>query len=219
MTAPALLSHLAHQLGQWPPRAPVVVTTSAARHTPGWDGVIRQFAGLRTPDGTVVSVPERAVDALAPYATDLDTLRPRVAAHFGRPVVEIAFRTTTAPAPLDDLGTWIPHDDPRVPEWLRPFGAAVLVALDDDDRYLAGVGLKRHDEHAWEISVGTDERARGLGLARRLVATAARRVLADGRAVTYLHALDNVASSRVADAAGFPDHGWRALELGDDAAG
>ena len=57
----------------------------------------------------------------------------------------------------------------------------------------------------------TAERARGRGLARRLVAQAARRVLAGGALPTYLHAPDNEASARVARAAGFPDRGWQVV--------
>ena len=56
----------------------------------------------------------------------------------------------------------------------------------------------------------TELAARGRGLARRLVAQAARRVLEEGAVPTYLHETANVASARVADAAGFPDRGWRA---------
>lgn len=48
----------------------------------------------------------------------------------------------------------------------------------------------------------------GGGLARRLVAQAARRVLAEGAVPTYLHSRQNTASARVAEAAGFPDRGW-----------
>jgi RimJ/RimL family protein N-acetyltransferase len=120
------------------------------------------------------------------------------------------------PDVLPDAGVWLPaaladEGDPRVPPWLRPFGGEVLVALDDDGSCLAGVGLKRHDDSGREIAVTTDERARGRGLARRLVAQAARRVLADGQAVIYLHAPDNEASARVARASGFPDTGWRVV--------
>ena len=42
------------------------------------------------------------------------------------------------------------------------------------------------------------------------VAQAARRVLDEGAVPTYLHERDNHASARVAEAAGFPDRGWRA---------
>jgi hypothetical protein len=49
------------------------------------------------------------------------------------------------------------------------------------------------------------------GVARRLVAQAARTVLAEGRAVVCLHAPDNEASARVARASGFPDTGWQGI--------
>ena len=78
---------------------------------------------------------------------------------------------------------------------------------------MAGVGIKVHDPHGQELSVVTDEAARGLGYARRLVATAARRVLADGSVPTYLHAPDNTASARVAEAVGFADRGWKVYGL------
>jgi predicted GNAT family acetyltransferase len=78
----------------------------------------------------------------------------------------------------------------------------------DDGRPVAGVGIKVHDRLGRELSVVTDEAARGRGLARRLVATAARRILADGCVPTYLHAPDNAASARVAEQVGFADHGW-----------
>ncbi|MFD0747996.1 GNAT family N-acetyltransferase [Phytohabitans flavus] len=85
----------------------------------------------------------------------------------------------------------------------------MLIARDPDTgEYLAGVGIKRHDAHGNELSVGTEAAARGRGLARRLVAQAARRVLDEGAVPTYLHALDNNASAKVAEAAGFPDRGW-----------
>jgi len=82
------------------------------------------------------------------------------------------------------VGIWLPVTDPLVPPWLRPFGSEALVVLDTDGaadgRYLAGVGLKRHDAHVHEIAVGTDDTARGRGLARHLVAQAARSLLARG---------------------------------------
>ncbi|MFD0788502.1 GNAT family N-acetyltransferase, partial [Micromonospora azadirachtae] len=59
--------------------------------------------------------------------------------------------------------------------------------------------------------VGTAPEAQGRGLARRLVAQAARRVLDEGAVPTYLHEWSNHASARVADAAGFPDRGWRSF--------
>lgn len=204
MTVPVrarLDAHLASWLGAWPPSAPVVVTTSAARTSPGWDGAVLPFVGLRTPLGTVVSVAPDHVDAA------MDAIRS------GR-VAEAVFRWCESPAPLESLGEWVPAADERVPAWLKPFGHDVLVAFDETTgRYAAGVGLKRHDALGWEISVGTERSHEGRGLARRLVATAARRVIDDGRVPTYLHDPTNTASARVADAVGFPDVGWRLLVL------
>jgi GNAT superfamily N-acetyltransferase len=125
------------------------------------------------------------------------------------------FRWTFDPAPLPDGGAWVPADALVVPEWLRVFGGDVLLALDPDSGdYLAGVGIKRHDQYGHELSVGTAEAARGRGLGRRLVAQAARYVVDNGRVATYLHDPANTASAKVADAAGFPDRGWLVVGLG-----
>jgi len=202
-----LHAHLRTSLGAWPPPpGGVLVTTSAARTTPGWDGVVHRFQCVRDAGGgAVVSVePERVAELQRCETLD------EVAAAMGTRFVDVMFRWSTDPAALEPLGEWIPAEDERVPEWLKPFGGEVLVLL-EDGRYIAGVGLKRHDEHASEISVGTEEAARGRGLARRLVVTAARRVLDEGKVPTYLHDLRNHASAKVAEASGFPDRGWRLL--------
>ena len=75
------------------------------------------------------------------------------------------------------------------------------------------VQRKQHDLWGHELAVVTEEALRGRGIARRLVAQAARRVLSDGAVPTYLHAFDNAASARVAEAAGFADRGWQFLTL------
>ena len=91
----------------------------------------------------------------------------------------------------------------------------MLVARDEAGRHLAGVGVKRHDGPGQELAVVTEPAAAGRGLARRLVAQAARRVLDEGAVPTYLHATGNAASARVATAAGFADEGWSAYLLVD----
>jgi len=145
-------------------------------------------------------------------------LLPGVLGKAGHTVERVAFRWTEAPADLPDAGVWVDTAQPRLPGWLRPFGGQALVVFDDHGQYLAGVGIKRHGELGHEIAVGTEPQARGQGLARRLVAQAARRILDQGRIPTYLHTFDNAASSRVAAAAGFPDLGWSALMLSDEPA-
>lgn len=209
-----LVAHLRLSLGAWPPAAgELVVTTCAARTEPGWDGIVRPFAGIRLPDGgAVLSVTPELLDDVTAAASGLTLTdaRPAVEAVLGARLIDVMHRYSTEPVPLEPLGEWVPFDDPVVPEWLRPFGGDVLVFV-EDGRYVAGVGLKKHDDHASEISVGTEEAARGRGLARRLVVTAATRVLDDGKVPTYLHDLRNLASAAVAEASGFPDRGWRLL--------
>lgn len=210
-------AHLRQFLGAWPPSGGSVrVVGSERREQPGWDGAVRPVFGVATPDGAVVSVPRAWVDAVAGIAGSLDGLAGALPAAVGRPddvVTAAVFRWTGAPAETPDAGEWVPPDDPRVPEWLRPFNGDVLVAWDEDGRYAGGVGRKQHDRWGHELAVGTESRLRGKGIARRLVAQAARRVLSEGAVPTYLHDPANIASAHVADASGLPDLGWRALTL------
>ena len=216
-------------LGVWPAAGVFRVVPSARRVVPGWDGrpqpLVGVVAGPDLAHAVVLSVPPQRFAAVGQLVNELaarraladrSELRSRLPEALGLPhrrCTEAALRWTTAPALLPEVGLWRPADHPDLPAWLRPFGPNVLVALDRRGRYLAGAGIKRHDALAHEIAVGTAEHARGRGLARSLVAQAARRVLADGAVPLYLHDDDNVASARVADAAGFADRGWRWLGL------
>jgi len=193
----------------WPPPAPgrISVVAVDVRLAPGWDGQVRPVLGVVDADGGGVvgvqpGMPEGVVSSVA-----------GVAALLGVPVWDAAFRWADAdalPGSLADAGSWVPTSDPRLPDWLRPFNGDVLAEFDEAG-YVAGVGRKCHDSFGHELSVGTEARAQGRGLARRLVATAARRVLAEGAVPTYLHDFRNVASAKVAEAAGFPDRGWKVL--------
>lgn len=237
-----LLAHWAGWLGVQPDRlgdlgrppaggsagSPPVVVGSARREEPDWDGAVHPVAGVVDPYGrAVVAVPPQHAAwaaGLVADGADLARLRAELPGRLGLPghlVYQAVYRWTVDPTPasaLPDAGAWLPATDPRVPAWLRPFGGQALVELDGsgDGRYLAGVGLKRHDEHVHELAVGTAEEARGRGLARRLVARAARELLARGVVPTYLHDPRNVASARVALAAGLPDLGWGALGLTEE---
>jgi GNAT superfamily N-acetyltransferase len=219
--------HLESWLGQWPARGPGLhIVVSSRRAEPGWDGTVRPAIGVSTPRSGVLSVVPRyaepvrhLADAVAHGDGDDDGLLAGLAAAVGRPgatTYRAVFRWTLAPADLPDAGIWVPADNPAVPDWLRVFGHEVLVALDPDTGgYLAGVGVKHHDRYGRELAVGTEPAARGRGLARRLVAQAARRVLDEGAVATYLHDPANIASARVADAAGFPDGGWTFIGVAD----
>lgn len=209
-----LYHHLVTWLGQWPAGQPLAVVGSERRTQPAWDGRVYPMVGVGAPGGTVISVPPTraaAVRVLADQPLDdlLAKLPTALGLDDGRRAYRGVFRYSLQPARMPEAGEWLPHDHPVVPEWLWPFGGDVLIARDPDTgAYLAGVGIKRHDAYGNELSVGTEEAARGRGLARRLVAQAARRVLDEGAVPTYLHAIDNTASAKVAEAAGFPDRGW-----------
>jgi len=124
-------------------------------------------------------------------------------------LVAVAVLAPAAPAPPVSAP---PRDLPAVLDQAVRDGYPGVLAYarqgDHEWRYAAGVGRKRHDEHGQELAVATEPAHQGKGLARRLVAQATRRVLDEGAVATYLHAPDNVASARVADASGFPDRGW-----------
>lgn len=164
----------------------------------------------------MLSVPPAVLDTLGGPGVygSLDEIRPRLLEALGlghARFFEAVFRWTDSPAVLPEVGVWVPADDPRVASWLRPFGGEVLAAFTPDGQYAAGLGLKRHDDVGHELAVGTEERFRGRRLARSLVAQAARRILDEGRVPTYIHGPGNGASAAVAEAAGFPDRGWRML--------
>ena len=210
--AERLERHLAGWLGAWPPEGELTIVGSSHRVTPAWDGKIYPVAGVETPQGTVLSVPPEVVEQARAAGGDLATIGAALPALVGRPDARFGrgvFRWCHQLLDVTDPeAEWIPPDDERVPPWLRPFNGDVLIHLDEDGRYGAGVGRKRHDAFGQELSVATEERLRGRGLARRLVAQAARRVVDEGAVATYLHHPSNTASARVAEASGFPDTGW-----------
>ncbi len=212
----ALQEHLKRWVGEWPPGAALRVIGDPTRDKTTWDGVVRPLLGVGDGLRTVIAVPPSAVEEVrAVIGTDLNDpdLGARLApllgmehAVFGTGV----FRWTHLPAPVPEVGTWIEAGarDGRLPEWLLPFNGRRLIAVDRRGAYVAGVGIKVHDDFGQEVAVVTTPAARGQGLARRLVVTAARRILAEGGVPVYLHQRSNAASAHVADASGFPDRGW-----------
>jgi GNAT superfamily N-acetyltransferase len=211
-----LVLHLRSWLGAWPPAGPVQVVGSRRRVEPAWDGNVYPVAGVATPAGTVLSVPPDAADEVRRLGADLGRIAEALPALVDRPTSPLGtgvFRWCHEVVETEPVGVWLPPDDERLPDWLRPFNAEVLVHFDGEGRYAAGVGRKRHDEFGQELAVATDPGHRGRGLARRLVAEAARRVADEGAVATYLHHPANVASARVAEHAGFPDAGWQVIGL------
>jgi GNAT superfamily N-acetyltransferase len=211
-----LAAHLRTWLGRWPGTGGgLTVVGSPAREEPGWDGGLHRVIGVTAPGRGVLSVPPAVAATVAAWLdgggapADIPAVAEVPGAWF-----DGVFRWSVRPSPLPDAGDWLAADHPSVPLWLRHFGGEVLVAVDDvTGKHLAGVGIKEHDANGRELAVVTAEAARGRGLARRLVAQAARRVLDEGAVPTYVHARANAASARVAAAAGFPDRGWSFLAV------
>lgn len=218
-----LTAFLKSRLGIWPPEHPLQIVASPVRDQPAWDGSFRPMVGIESPSGTVLSYSRKQfpdADRIDPVALEdelgtadaymtVPGLFGRPDMHFGRAV----FRYVGTPADYPEIGEWVPRDHPRLPAWLRPFNGDVLVAWDENGEYAAGVGLKKHNHFGHEISVGTEPAHRGQGLARMLVAQAAKQILRDGAIPLYLHGDRNAASQRVAEQSGFPDRGWHLLEL------
>lgn len=212
-----LTEFLVEYLGEWTEAGGLTVVGSPERTRPGWDGKVRDVVGVSTPQGGVLSVAPEAADAVRLAVPTWDDVSARLPAALGRPDATAyrgVFRWTEAPAELPDAGEWVPALDPRVPEWLHPFGGHVLISFDEAGRYAAGVGVKRHNGAGMEISVGTEEAHRGRGLATALVAQAARWIVAQGAVPIYLHDPANTASDRTARSAGFPDLGWHIIGVG-----
>lgn len=207
--------HLRSWLGAWPPTAGVTVVGSVRRTEPGWDGAVRPFAGVSTPEGALLSVPPERLEVVRAGGSTLDALLEALPDALDQPggvVGRGVYRYCVSPAEVEPVGEWVEADGADVPAWLRPFGGRVLVVR-RDGQYVAGLGIKRHDDLGHEVAVGTDEAWRGQGLARALVAHAAADILRRGGMPIYLHGRANAASARVADAAGFPDRGWSILGL------
>jgi GNAT superfamily N-acetyltransferase len=208
-------------LGTWPPVSGMVtIASSPTRLTPGWDGRVRPFSGVRTPEGTIVSVPADLVEDARRLITDESSLTSglRELGLVRREVTPWTMRWVTddrGVADLEPLGEWVAPDHPSMPEWVAPFPGQVLAALDADGAYLGVVAIKPVATSTVEIAVGTAERSRGLGIARRLVVTAVRAQLDKGLAVLYVHAVDNRASARVAEAVGLIDRRWQLLAPDD----
>jgi GNAT superfamily N-acetyltransferase len=212
--------HLRHRLGVWPPAGGLQIVGCELRDEPEWDGVIRPVLGVGTPSGTVISVAPTVLAQVAELARGgVGELSAGIGAVFGLAGEQLGFgifRYLDHLVDLDDLGEWVEPDDARLPGWLRPFNGGILISCDEANHYMAGVGLKRHDEFGSEIAVGTEPQFRGQGLARRLVATAARHLFRAGVIATYEHVIGNDASAAVANASGFSDRGWRVVRLGEE---
>lgn len=219
-----LTKHLRSYLGDWPPTTRLTVVGSAQRTKPGWDEVIRPVLGIETLQGTILSVPPKYLDRVHELSIqcggDLDETGAGLAELLGKTGWRFGrgfYRWTTKPKVVEaanpsSRGMWVRPDDARTPPWLRQFSGDVLIAMEDGE-LAASVGIKRHDHWGHELAVVTEEPFRNQGIAARLIARAATRVLDQGAVPIYVHADDNVGSAKAAQAAGFDDKGWRICGL------
>ena len=109
--------HLAGWLGAWPPTGELTIVGSPHRVRPSWDGKVYPVAGVETPEGTVLSVPPDAVEAVRAAGDDVATIGPALPAIVGRPDARFGrgvFRWCQQL--LDDCdpeAVWLPPDDER----------------------------------------------------------------------------------------------------------
>lgn len=133
-TRDRLTRHLESWLGRWPATTGLDIVGSTARTAGGWDGRAHPALGVASPDSAVLSfAPDRDVRAVYAREGSLAALGLQVPAAVGFPArgwYDVVFRWTLSPAPLPDVGEWVPATDERLPEWLRPFGGEALVAFD-----------------------------------------------------------------------------------------
>jgi L-amino acid N-acyltransferase YncA len=140
-------------------------------------------------------------------ATILPSLEAAAAAIPGHLFSGVARTGVAIPPPSVEVAV-VDATDPRLPSWvIGHFTGEAWIVLGEDGEVLSTAVLKRYDDRLREISVGTSEAARGRGLAKAVVAAAARAVLAEGRAVLYNHDPDNHASARVAESVGLYEFG------------
>jgi hypothetical protein len=110
-------------LGAWPPTGELEVVVWSGRDTPGWDGDTWPGLGVESPHGTVLSLSPRL--GLDPASVDVEAVsaalrspEPTTAlgAALARPELRAyrsTFRWSGQPAPLPDIGEWLPHDAAR----------------------------------------------------------------------------------------------------------
>jgi GNAT superfamily N-acetyltransferase len=228
---PALERHLRAWLGAWPPELPLDLVGSDARRGPDARGEVTPLVGVLDPDppglgepGLLLSVPPDVVEPLELLGgLDPDVLRQppwRAAAAqaLGAPGRDLRVRVlrwiedAAAVAPLEDVGTWVdPHAE--VPSADGVEADALLVVRDDAGPHLATAAVTHLGATgAWvEVTVAAEARGRGLG--SRVAAAAARRILREGRVALGGTPPRGGAASRVADAVGAPDRGWRMVDL------
>jgi hypothetical protein len=201
--------HLATWLGRWPPDGPITVATAPGRSQPGWDRSVAPVIGIRSPEGTVVSVPPDLVDVSTEWAEQggLEALARGLAEFLPFPAPRLfigGFRWSGQVPDLPDGGEWVAPIDPAAPQWLRPYQEALIRMTPSG--CTGAIGIKHHDPYGHELTIRVSPRIaaqHGIrGLARLLGAQAARKVLADGAVPTAILRAGNIRSDQICAATG-----------------
>lgn len=218
MSARLVAAYLAGDLGigTWP-REGLVVLPSRLRERPGWGGWVTPLFGVLRRGAGVLSVSPHWFDVVASWAATCPSaedafgpdavqrlrarLRPASPGRIELGVVRYCTRVRRLRMPYRTVA--LRPDDPRLPAWARGRYDWRCVAVLDGGEAVSVATVKQKSPLAWEIAVGTSARSRGRGMATAVVAAAARAILGTGRVPVYVHDLDNAASARVAEAAGF----------------
>jgi hypothetical protein len=196
--------HLASWLGKWPPDGGITVTTSPGRSEPGWDGSVAPVIGIRSPEGTVISVPPNAMESSVELAATggLEAVGRGLAEFLPFPSPRMligSFRWAEEPPDFPDAGEWVSPGDPEAPDWLRPYQEALIARTPSG---CAGeIGVKHHTPYGHELAIRISARTaarhglRRLGL--HLGAQAVRKVLAGGAVPFGIFMFQNVASGHL----------------------
>ena len=123
--------HLHSWLGAWPPTEGLIIVGSAHRAAPCWDGVIRPFAGVSTPTGTVLSVAPDRLEAALAAGSDLEEVLEALPEILGQPGAMVGrgvYRYSVAPAEGDGINAVSPPAQ-RTPNNVTPAVFIVCPAM------------------------------------------------------------------------------------------
>lgn len=95
--------------------------------------------------------------------------------------------------------------EPEMEEFRVHFDGQVFVSRSRSGQIAAWAAIKLKGEQVNEISVHTDPRHRGKGLAKQVVSTATAYILTQGKIPMYVQEEANAASSRVASVLGYTE--------------
>ena len=93
--------------------------------------------------------------------------------------------------------------------WYRiHFNGPIFVARNERGHIVSWAAIKIKADNVWEMAVVTEPKYRCRGLARSVVSQATSTALQRGNVALYLHALENIASSRVCTSLGYRPYGY-----------